>query len=57
MMPDLFWLSHTQWAVIEPFMPTKQPGAWRRPILGDQLLLFPSAGDALPGIAYTHAGQ
>ena len=28
-MSDLFWLSDAQWAVIEPFMPTNQPGARR----------------------------
>jgi transposase len=26
-MADLFWLSDAQWVVIEPFMPTNQPGA------------------------------
>jgi len=26
-MADLFRLSDEQWTVIEPFMPTKQPGA------------------------------
>ena len=28
-MADLFWFSEEQWAVIEPFMPTNQPGARR----------------------------
>jgi transposase len=28
-MADLFWLSDEQWAVLEPFMPTNQPGARR----------------------------
>lgn len=28
-MADLFWFSDEQWAVIEPFMPTNQPGAHR----------------------------
>jgi transposase len=28
-MADLFWLSDSQWAVIEPFMPRNQPGARR----------------------------
>ena len=28
-MADLFWFSDEQWAVIEPFMPTNQPGARR----------------------------
>lgn len=28
-MPDLFWLSDEQWAVLEPFMPKNQPGAPR----------------------------
>lgn len=28
-MADLFWLSDAQWVVIEPFMPTNQPGARR----------------------------
>lgn len=28
-MADLFRLSNAQWAVIEPFMPTNQPGARR----------------------------
>ncbi len=26
-MPDLFWLTDEQWAVLEPFMPQNQPGA------------------------------
>ena len=29
-MADLFWLSDEQWAVIEPFMPEKQPGPERK---------------------------
>ena len=29
-MADLFWLSDTQWAVIEPFMPVNQPGPERK---------------------------
>ena len=28
-MADLFWLTDEQWAVLEPFMPTNQPGARR----------------------------
>ena len=28
-MADLFWLSDAQWVVIEPFMPTNQPGTRR----------------------------
>ena len=28
-MADLCWLSDAQWVVIEPFMPTNQPGARR----------------------------
>ncbi len=28
-MADLFWFLDEQWAVIEPFMPTNQPGAHR----------------------------
>jgi hypothetical protein len=52
---DLFWLSDTQWAVIEPFMPTKQPTSLAMAVLGHQL--FSSAGDALPGIACRHAGS
>ena len=28
-MADLFWLSDEQWAVMEPFMPTNQPGPER----------------------------
>jgi transposase len=28
-MTGLFWLSDAQWAVMEPFMPRKQPGARR----------------------------
>ena len=28
-MADLFWLSDTLWAVIEPFMPCNQPGPER----------------------------
>lgn len=29
-MADLFWFSDDQWAVIEPFMPTSQPGPERK---------------------------
>ena len=28
-MADLFWLSDEQWAVVDPVMPTNQPGARR----------------------------
>ena len=28
-MAELFWFSDEQWAVVEPFMPTNQPGARR----------------------------
>ena len=28
-MSALFWLSETQWAAIEPHLPTNQPGARR----------------------------